>query len=88
MTRLLPPCFIVFIGLALPASAMNWEGHDDWTDTFAPGLLLEMAAPNAKPLPDHVCPVTPEMLATNPYEQIPLPRHGCKQPVHATEPRH
>ena len=63
--------------LATPASAMNWEGHDDWTDTFAPGLVFEQAVPEARPLPSPRCPVSPEQSASNPYEQIPLPRHGC-----------
>jgi hypothetical protein len=60
------------------ASAMNWEGHDDWMLSFSPGYTLEAFAPDAKPLPSPDCPVTPEAAVKNPYEQIPLPRHKCK----------
>jgi hypothetical protein len=79
---------VLLVGLAAPVAAMNWEGHEDWTSNFAPGLLFEMAVPNARPLPDHICPVTPEQAAANPYEQIPLPRHGCKPPAPKAELRH
>jgi len=60
-----------------PALAMNWEGHDGYMEGFPPGELLRAAVPEAKPLPSPDCPVTPELAAENPYEQIPLPRHHC-----------
>ena len=72
---------ILLSAATVPALAMNWEGHADWTDTFVPGLEFMDAAPQARPLPDRPCPVTPEQAAANPYEQIPLPRHNCKPPV-------
>ncbi len=69
---------LILLAVASPAAAMNWEGHDDdWTGTFAPGLAFEQAVPEARPLPSRRCPVRPEQLAANPYEQVPLPRHGC-----------
>lgn len=65
---------------ASPSFAMNWEGHADWTDSFVLGEVFRDAVPEARPLPDKPCPVTPEQAATNRYEQIPLPRHKCKPP--------
>lgn len=79
---------LVFALLAVSASqalAMNWEGHEDWTDTFAPGLVFEQAVPEARPLPRRDCPVRPEQAAANPYEQVPLPRHKCK-PADGVDP--
>lgn len=62
----------------MPAQAMNWEGHDDgYMEGFPHAEALRAAAPHALPLPSRPCPVTPEMAAANPYEQIPLPRHRC-----------
>lgn len=57
--------------------AMNWEGHEDRhvIDPFA--LILQEAMPHARPLPDRKCPVNEAQAAANPYEQIPLPGHGC-----------
>jgi len=60
------------------SSAMNQEGHDgSWIDDFPPAIALMKAIPEARPLPSRNCPVTREMLASNPYEQIQLPRHRC-----------
>lgn len=60
------------------ALAMNQEGHDDgWMSDFPPAIALLEAIPEARPLPTRICPVTPDMLARNQYEQIPLPRHRC-----------
>ena len=65
--------------IASPYSfAMNQEGHDgDWMIGFPPAIALLEAIPEARPLPSRNCPVSPEMLANNPYEQIPLPQHRC-----------
>ena len=64
--------------LSTGALAMNPEGHDgDWMTDFPPAIALLEAIPEARPLPSRRCPVSPEMLANNPYEQIPLPRHRC-----------
>lgn len=61
------------------AEAMNQEGHDDdWITGFPPALQLLEAIPEARPLSSRSCPVTPEMIAANPYEQIQLPRHLCR----------
>ncbi len=60
------------------ALAMNWEGHDDWMTDMTPDLALENFIPGAKPLASPDCPVTPEIAAQNPYEQIPLPHHNCR----------
>jgi hypothetical protein len=58
--------------------AMNREGHDGgWIDDFPPAITLLEAIPEARALPSRNCPVTPAMLANNPYEQIQLPRHRC-----------
>jgi hypothetical protein len=65
--------------LPVPAIAMNWEGHDDWMLDFQPAYTLESLAPNARPLPPRDCPVKPEDVKKNPYEQIPLPRHKCPE---------
>lgn len=63
--------------LSTEASAMNQEGHEDWMADFPPAIALLEAIPEARPLPSPDCPVSREMLANNPYEQIPLPRHRC-----------
>jgi hypothetical protein len=65
--------------LVLPASAhaMNWEGKDDWMTEMEPAAVYEQAAPHARPQPDRPCPVGKAELKDNPYEQIPLDRHGC-----------
>jgi len=58
--------------------AMNQEGHDGgWMTDFPPAIALLEAIPEARPLPSRNCPVSSEMLANNPYEQIRLPRHRC-----------
>jgi hypothetical protein len=62
-----------------PAFAMNWEGHDDWMAEFPPAQAFIDAAPIAKPLPRD-CSLGPVARADNPYEQIPLPQHGCPIP--------
>jgi hypothetical protein len=62
------------------AMAMNWEGHDDWMLDYGMADIFTAAIPEARPPPPRDCPVTPEMAAKNPYEQIPLPRHRCKVP--------
>ncbi len=64
----------------VPAMAMNWEGHDDWMLDYGMADVFRAAVPEARPPPARDCPVTPEMAANNPYEQIPLPRHRCKLP--------
>jgi hypothetical protein len=85
-TKLLESCRGVSLisALAAPlftvspeAIAMNQEGHEDWMADFPHAIALLEAIPEARPLPSPDCPVSPEMLATNPYEQIPLPRHRC-----------
>jgi len=60
-----------------PAGAMNREGHDDWMVDFPPGLEAFTGGKDQKPLPSPRCPVSWETVKTNPYEQIPLPSHGC-----------
>ena len=73
---------------ASPALAMNWEGHDDWTDSFIPAIMFREAVPGARPLPSRDCPVSAEEIAANPYEQVQLPRHRCKPaPPPAAAPR-
>lgn len=64
--------------LSTEAFAMNQEGHEDWMADFPHAIALLEAIPEARPLPSPDCPVSPEMLANNPYEQIPLPRHRCR----------
>lgn len=59
------------------AFAMNQEGHEDWMTDLPHALALLEAIPEARPLPSPDCPVSNEMLANNPYEQIPLPQHRC-----------
>lgn len=63
--------------LSTEAFAMNQEGHEDWMSDFPHAIALLEAIPEARPLPSPDCPVSPEMLANNPYEQIPLPQHLC-----------
>lgn len=64
--------------ISTAALAMNPEGHDGgWMSDFPPAIALLEAIPEARPLPTRICPVTAEMLASNPYEQIQLPRHRC-----------
>jgi hypothetical protein len=59
------------------AIAMNQEGHDDWMASLPHAQMLIEAIPEARPLPSRRCPVSAAMLASNPYEQIPLPQHRC-----------
>ncbi|WP_373505142.1 hypothetical protein [Aestuariivirga sp.] len=67
---------------------MNWEGHDDWMLHAFPEFTLEALVPGARPLPSPACPVTEEQAENNPYEQIPLPHHGCPpRPEKAEPPR-
>ena len=63
-----------------PALAMNWEGHDDWMAGFPPAQAFSDASPEAKPPLPRDCPIGPVTHADNPYEQIPLPQHGCPMP--------
>ncbi len=68
----------MLVAISTNAFAMNWEGHDGgWITDFPPAIALLEAIPEARPLPSPDCPVSPEMLANNPYEQVPLPRHRC-----------
>lgn len=63
-----------------PAFAMNWEGHDDWMAGMEPAQIYEDAAPHAVPRPSRECEAKPAgEQASNPYEQIPLPRHACPE---------
>jgi hypothetical protein len=78
---------IICLLLFLPASAqaMNWEGKDDWMAEIEPAVIYGKSVPNARPLPDPACPAVPEKTAEhNPYEQVPLARHGC--PMAPPEP--
>ena len=68
---------LLIVSNATNGFAMNQEGHEDWMIDFPHAIALLEAIPEARPLPSHRCPVSPEMLANNPYEQIPLPRHRC-----------
>ena len=85
-TKLLKPCrgvslisplAALLFTVSTEAFAMNQEGHEDWMADFPHAIALLEAIPEARPLPSPDCPVSPEMLANNPYEQIPLPRHNC-----------
>ena len=69
--------FLMLFTTATKAFAMNQEGHDNWMTDLPHAIALLEAIPEARPLPSRKCPVTPSMLARNPYEQIPLPRHRC-----------
>lgn len=71
---------ILLLSWPVPAMAMNWEGHDDWMLDYGMADVFMAAVPEARPLPSRDCPVTPDMAAKNPYEQIPLPRHRCPVP--------
>jgi len=77
------PCRSIFmaavslLAAGLPAAAMNREGHDDWMLDFPPGIEAFTGGKDQKPLPSPRCPVSWETLKDNPYEQIPLPSHGC-----------
>ena len=77
------------LGLVLlmtaPASAMNWEGHEDGPSTHPYEDVLRLMLPAAQPLPSPDCPVTPDMVAEDPYLQIPLPRHRCPPAANAPE---
>jgi len=62
---------------AVPAFAMNWEGHDDWLEDAAASQAFAATLPGARPPPSPPCPVTRAEVQANPYAQIPLPRHRC-----------
>ena len=70
---------LALLAQAAAVSAMNWEGHEDGPSTHPYDTFLQEVRPDARPLPSADCPVTPAMLAQNPYQQIPLPRHRCPQ---------
>lgn len=76
---------MALVAAALPASAMNREGHDDWMLDFPPGIEAFTGGKDQQPLPSPRCPVSWETLKANPYEQIPLPGHGCGPPPAAPE---
>jgi hypothetical protein len=60
------------------ASAMNWEGHDDWMESMEPAVIYEKSAPHAAPKPSEACPpAAAEPPMENPYEQVPLSRPDC-----------
>lgn len=73
----LSPLFVGTLVLSTSAQAMNQEGHDDWMVDLPQAIEFWEALPEARPLPSRRCPVTPEMVAKNPYEQIPLTLQGC-----------
>jgi hypothetical protein len=68
---------LIFVVSTTNGFTMNQEGHEDWMADFPQAIALLEAIPEARPPPSRRCPVSPEMLANNPYEQIPLPRHRC-----------
>jgi hypothetical protein len=80
-TVLLLPCLAA---LAMPAFAMNWEGHDESLKDV-PGIEAFSSGAEYRPLPSRPCPVTPAQAKSNPYEQIPLSRHDCT-PVPDAQP--
>ncbi|MEZ5776066.1 MAG: hypothetical protein R3D33_15580 [Hyphomicrobiaceae bacterium] len=67
-------------GLAAPALAINWEGHDEWFHDAAPfKSLTDLVAPlPPKRLPP--CEERRKAAAANPYEQIALPGVNCTDP--------
>ena len=79
--RAMLPSLVLFC--AVPAQAMNWEGHDDWMTEMEPAHLYEGAAPHAVPKQPRCRGVTREAQADqphdNPYEQIPLARPACPE---------
>ena len=68
---------LMLLFLSAPAGAMNWEGKDDWMADMEPALVYETSSPHARPQPDKPCPVSEAEVKDNPYEQVPLVRHGC-----------
>ena len=78
--KMLRRAIILLLCWPVPAMAMNWEGHDDWMLDYGMADVFMAAVPEARPPPPRDCPVTPEMAAKNPYEQIPLPKHRCPVP--------
>lgn len=83
--RILLTCLL--IGCAVPARAMNWEGHDDWMADMAPALVLEQEAPHAVLLsrPQSRCGDERRQDVANPYEQIPIERPDCGAPREPVE---
>jgi hypothetical protein len=73
MRALLPGLLLL---LPVPASAMNWEGKDDWMADMEPAAVYEASAPHASP-PQAACKPLRETPPDNPYEQVPLERHAC-----------
>ena len=68
----------VTLTMSTNAFAMNQEGHEDWMAGFPPAVTLLMEVADARPLPSPRCPVSRQMLADNPYEQVQLARHRCR----------
>lgn len=59
------------------ASAMNWEGHDDWLEgeDYARRLKSHLPSPPAHPLPS--CHERDQDSIENQYEQRPVPGQNC-----------
>ena len=70
---------VICVGLsALPAHAMNWEGHDDWMADLPAAIELQ-AATDAAPLPPRSFRPCQAEARPNPYEQIPLASITCRK---------
>jgi hypothetical protein len=62
------PALPMLILSAIPGSAMNWEGHDDWMADQPAAIEYAASAPKALPLPSRTCPPERPRPLTNPYE--------------------
>ncbi|WP_395690025.1 hypothetical protein [Aestuariivirga sp.] len=68
---------IILFSCATSASAMNWEGHDDWMQDLSYAQVYQHALPHAVPLPIQDCSENTTAKSDNPYEQIPLTPDRC-----------
>jgi hypothetical protein len=64
---------------ASPASAINWEGHDEWLEDPAlhQEFLRDLPPPLVKPLP--LCSKREEEAKANAYAQVPVSGVNCNE---------
>ena len=83
------PVAVILFGVSNPATAMNWEGHDDWMVDHPAAMAFGDAVPEARPVRrGPACGSKGNVDAPdNPYEQIPLKCPNQRPNDHSHEPR-
>ncbi len=68
----------VFLLLASPANAVNWEGHQDWFHDAAPFSAFTEGVPPPLVTKTPTCAERAAQHAANTYEQVPVPGVNCR----------